>query len=48
MGAVTRVGLSNLVYSVLTQVVTLQLRRSVDLTVVAATLISALLLDALG
>ena len=47
-GALTREGLSNLFLSVLTQVLTLQLRRSVDLTIVAATLSGALLVDALG
>ena len=47
-GALTREDLSNLFLSVLTQVLTLQLRRSVDLTIVAATLSGALLVDALG
>ena len=37
-GALTREGLSNLVESVLSQVLTLLLRRSVNLTVAAATL----------
>ena len=37
-GTLTREGLSNFVWSVLTQVLTLQLRRSVDLMVVLATL----------
>ena len=46
-GASTIEGLSNLVLSVLTQVLTLQLRRSVILTVVAATRSWALLFDAL-
>ena len=36
--ALTREGLSSLVLSALTQVLTLQLRKSVDVTVVAATL----------
>ena len=47
---ITREGLSNLVWSVLTQVLTLQLRRSVEpvnLTVVAVMLSWALLVDAL-
>ena len=37
-GALTREGLSSFVYSILIQVLTLKLRRSGDLTVVAATL----------
>ena len=46
--ALTRDGPSNFVKSVLTQVLRLQCRRSVDLTIVAATLSWALLVDALG
>ena len=46
-GVLTREGLSSLVKSVLTQVLTLQLGRSVDLTVAAATLSRALLVNAL-
>ena len=45
-GALTREGLSDLVLSVFTQVLTLCLRRSVDLTALAGTLSWALLIEA--